>query len=226
MSSIAFTGSNQHYAVSSAAPLVVTPPLTFLCWVAPGPFGTGMEIMGIYDASSVNQITRLQVGAAGNLRVSVRDTGATPVGTGNSFAANNWGHAAFVLSSSSSRRALLNGSTAGAVNQTTTKLANPTSPRVGMGASMTSAPADWFTGRLAMAAIWRAALTDAEVQAHLAGAPTSSIRPRELVHWWPRLSRLSAGRIVDVRGGCDLFVTGAVDNDDAPAINHPPRRAA
>lgn len=90
-----------------------------------------------------------------------------------------WHHGAAVFTSTSSRAAYLNGANK-ATNAAVIGAFTPAG--VGIGKSI---DVQGFTGQLAHAAIWTAALDDAEIAALAAGFDPRMIRPDALAAYWP-----------------------------------------
>jgi hypothetical protein len=83
--------------------------------------------------------------------------------------------------------------------------------KIGIGALNRLTPAAYFDGKVAEAAIWSAALTDAEVASLGKGVSPRLIRPQSLVFYAPLIRNL-----VDVRGGRTL-----TNNNTATVATHP-----
>lgn len=78
----------------------------------------------------------------------------------------------------------------------------------------------YFSGDIAEAAIWSAALTAEEFAVLAAGASPLLVRPGALVNYWPIVGR--HGPEIDLVGGNDLTVNGAVASDH-PRMFYPAR---
>lgn len=167
---------SQRLSYSSA--LVTAAPFTIASWVKPtAEYGDGLV------AAFINASTEA------GYYFSANETFVS-LGAGNGYAAtstgitlNTWGHACVVEASSTSRAAYVNGG-GKATDTTASGTISPTITRV---------CCDYYEGAdqnfqdidLADLAIWNVALTDAEVAALAAGASPLSIRPSNLVAYYP-----------------------------------------
>jgi hypothetical protein len=117
-------------------------------------------------------------------------------------------HAAAVFSSSSSRKIYLNGANDA---ESTTSIATSGLNQISIGARFFNSYGNFLAGNAAEAAIWNAALTDAEVASLAKGFKPTRIRPQSLVFYAPLIRNLQ-----DTRGG--LAIT---NNNSATVAEHP-----
>lgn len=187
-----FNGTNDCLEVGSAP--VTAVPLTLSCW-----FQVAVNTPGILMAVGVaGGIDRFQIYTSGSTSITaaastnVSGTAAQSVLTG-SPALNTWHHVAGVFTSSTERVVYFNG-VAAAVN------VDPAVPsglnRLNLGARYNPALGAYFTGMIAEAAVYNAALTAAEVLSLSKRYRPDRIRPQNLVYY-DRLIRTPQ----DLRGG-------------------------
>lgn len=98
------------------------------------------------------------------------------------FGANAWHHACGVWAATNDRRAYIDGGNRG--NDANNVV--PDAPdRTSVGRRGDATPTRYFSGAIAEAAIWSAALTDAEVAVLGRGYCPLFVRPQSLVAYWP-----------------------------------------
>jgi hypothetical protein len=134
-----------------------------------------------------------------------------------------WQHGLGVFASNSSRTVYLNGS--GATNGTA--LGATTPDRLSLLYSARGAtPSAYLGGAVAHAAVWSAALTAREAAALASGASPRSIRPGNLVAYWP-LEGLNRREEIDLASARALAVNGTSWAPDPPAaaVPRPPHLA-
>ena len=205
--------SSQQCSVQSA--VVSSFPLTMACWVRPTTVSANQALMSIHSkAANANRhiLTITSVGRLSGI------SGATATATcANSPVVDVWQHAAFVVSSVSSRSIFLNAS--GKVTNTTSSTpAGLVETSIGSSFNGTSRFA-YMSGLIAIPAIWNVALTDAEILQLAQGAAPQTIRPQNLVAYWPLNT---PGSTVEFDQNpfaprrYDLTVTGATQAIDPP----------
>jgi len=127
-------------------------------------------------------------------------------GSGNSespttFGANEWVHLAAVFSSTTSRRAYLNG-VGGTLNTFDVGTQEDT---------VNILVGNLTAGRIAEAAIWSAALSADEIASLAKGVTCGKVRPQSLIYYAPLIRDLQ-----DLRGGLTITNTNS-----ATVTNHP-----
>lgn len=201
-----FDGINDF--IEGASAVVTAVPLTMACWFRPVNVTTNFSLMSLsVDTGATDRFVLQAAGAiAGDpVRLQITQAGTTSNAavSASGYTANNWWHAAGVFTSATSRKAFISG-VGGTAD--TTNLTPSGVNRTGMGYHTTSGTRGTFmNGRIAEAAIWNEALTDAEIASLARGFRPSLIRPDKLVFYSP-LIRES----VDVRANLSLTTSGAV----------------
>jgi len=112
----------------------------------------------------------------------------TPAATGNAqttigFTALAWNHGCGVWAADNDRRVYLNGGSKG-TNATDLAIADTIKMSFAVDYQATG-QTYWYKGRIAEAAIWNVALTDAEAAVLGAGYCPLFVRPQSLVSYWP-----------------------------------------
>jgi len=78
---------------------------------------------------------------------------------------------------------------------------------------------NYFDGRIAEVTVWSVALTDAEIAALGKGAHPYTVRPANIVGYWPLWTSNSG---VDLSGGGNhMTATGTTVADHAPVAKRP-----
>jgi len=190
---------------------------TLSCWCYP------TTTSGIRAAMSSGSTTNAQYRAlylnGFSLRASNRDaTVNTDVGAVNTFAVNNWIHAAATFDGVN-MGVVLNGDIAnkGTIASTATPVVNKTV--IGGFYNAAPTPSLYFQGNIAHAAAWNTALTDTELKALSIGVSPLLIRPQNLTHYWPLAQGYSPEN--DVVGGSDMTLFNAPAVADNPPLANP-----
>jgi hypothetical protein len=201
--------STEYLQIDSAT--VTTYPFTMAAWyyVTDANF---RSIMFIGDLSSSSNYHELYVNGTDTVRARTRAGGANEAVTTTTGSLNNWEHACGVWTSATDRAAFLDGGGKG--TETTSR--TPTGiDRTSIGRRSDSSPEIPFNGRIAEAAIWSVALSDAEVALLAKGYSPLFIQPQNLAGYWPLIA---LGDIQDRVG--DLNMTAF--NTPVTAV-HPPK---
>lgn len=137
---------------------------------------------------------------------------ATAGGSGSST--DIWQHAAVVATSASNYSVFYNGANKG-TGTTPVSMTLSNLNRISVGRWSPSATG-FFAGQLAYAAIWAAALADAEVEVLAAGLLPTRVRPASLTAYWSLSGKDSPE--IDIVGRNDLTVTNATVSAEEPRI--------
>jgi hypothetical protein len=202
--------------LSVAAAVVTADPCSLAAWFNPDNITAQLPIIGVHDGTTGNRFFIFSNGTQAGDPVSAASnaTAADVAHTSTSVVAGAWQHACGVFSSST-RAAFLNGggkvTNANAVvpsGITTTEIA-----RSGSGGVM--------SGLIAEAAIWDAALTDAEVAILAKGFSPLLVRPQSLFFYAPIIKNAN---VIDLIGGLTLTVNGNPTEAAHPRVFMPKRR--
>jgi hypothetical protein len=143
--------------------------------------------MSIGDVSANSDYWVLRAnGQAGGDPVSwiAVGTSVQTVNTTSGYSASTWHHAAAVEASSTDRRVFIDG---GSKATNTTACTVSSVDYTELGRRVRKSGAGTLDGRIAEAAIYNAALSDANIAELATGASPSMVRPDALVAYWPLL---------------------------------------
>jgi len=193
-------------------------PFTFACWAKPVNLTANHSLInfGFLGASSPYVYLWLDGSTSGDpLRVGYVNPGIAGINSSNSFTANAWNSCVGIYQSTSAT-AWLNGTktTSSFSAQTFSSSLNAT----GVGVLNRNTLAIPMNGAIAWAVVWNAALTDAEAQAFCSGAHPYTIRPGNIVAFWPMTGGTDADE-KDQIGGYHLTETGTVTAESSPLIS-------
>ena len=204
-----FNGSNRSLLSTGAA--AMSEPLTLAAWFWPNTNTTRTVIFSVGEASDFFGL--VEDGArAGDPICATKYTGGTDTGEAVSSAGytpGQWNHGCAVFESNTSRSVYING--AGKVTSTTNRPAGNRITRIAVAALARNTLSAFFNGRVAEAAIWTAALDDAEVASLAKGMSPSLIRPQSLMYYAPLIRDIN-----DIRGGIAI-----TNNNGATVADHP-----
>lgn len=208
---VIFDGTDDSLSVVAAP--VTAYPFTMACWFFAN------------NITAAHALVRIDSGAGGNHHWRINLEGSTagdPVRFGSQvagvnsdantttgFSANTWQHACAVGRSATSRDVYLNGGSKGS-NATSSTPAGLTVTRMGISAAGTVDMA----GRAADLAIWNTDLSDAEVALLAKGVSPLTMKPQNLVAYWP----LVRAPFRDWVGGNHFTA-----NNQATTTGHPPK---
>lgn len=212
-----FNGNTANRLTRSDALGLTDWPFTFACWAKPVNVTANHGLINFGASGFANPYVYFWLDGATSgdpLRVGYVNPSVAGVNSSNSFNANAWNSCVGVYQSTSAT-AFLNGTktTASFSAQTFSGSLDLT----GLGVLARSTVAIPMNGDIAWACVWNVALTDAEAQAFCNGAHPYTIRPGNLVAFWPLTGGGDAGEI-DQIGGYDLTETGTVGTADSPLV--------
>lgn len=217
-----FNGSTQ---LLYANTMVTAYPLTMACWFNSDSVAVQQFLMAVVNwvggaAGDYFGLEACGVVAGDPVRASVYQTGVaySPADTTAAYTAGTWYHACGVYASATSRAAYLNGANKGTVATNVTPISLGV---VSIGTAYRSdTPAVFTDGRIAEAAIWGAALTDAEVAVLAQGVSPLLVRPADLLAYWPLLGNTSPE--IDLVGGFGLTLSASAPTKaDHPRVRCP-----
>ncbi len=207
-----FNDGASEYATYAGA-VVAAPPLTMACWALSDDDAANQCLLSIGSSITTDRYVLEALGGVGGdpLRAFAEGTAFGGASTSTGFTEGTWFHAAAVFSATNARAVYLNGAGKG----TDTVDVTVSSPnRTSIGTSYSPGLERYMSGRIAAAAIWSAALSDAEIAALALGLSPHRMRPGSLVDYWP-LWGLHSPEISATAGGHAMTLVGPV------AANHP-----
>lgn len=199
--------------LSASSAVVSAAPLTLSAWINGATYANNRTVFGVDDGSSSNRFS-IGFSSAGKARFVCTAAGsASNLDTTESIPASTWSHLCGVSESSVARRIYLNS----AFTASTTASRTPT----GINATKVGRTGGDATAvcLLAFPAAWNTSLTDAEIMQLAQGADPRTIRPQNLVAFWPLNT---PGSTVEFDQNpfaprrYDLTVTGATPAIDPP----------
>ena len=209
--------SNEHLQVDST-PITVA-PFSMAVWIYPKDVANSQTIMFNGDKDVADNYWRLhlQGNVAGDpIRFRAQDTSGSYAQTSTGVTANTWHHICGVESASNSRAVLIDGGSKG-TNATTRTPDN--ADRITLGRLGASSPGAPYSGWMFWAAMWDAALVDAEVTSLAAGFHPFMVRPGNLKFFAPmgglETAETDGGNSRDIVGGLTLT---AVSDAVGPGI--------
>lgn len=187
--------SSENLEVGTA--VVTDFPATFACWFFSDSITINQTLVSIASTGHTNRYTQLL--AAGNVSgdpIRARNVRTTAVSADSTtgYSANTWHHACGVFTSSTSRAAFIDGGSKGTdVNSKGFSAVDVNTTSIGVTGA--SSKLLFMSGRVAEAAIWNAALSDAQVAILGAGYSPLFVRPQSLVAYWPLIRDQDNDRI-------------------------------
>lgn len=163
-------------------------PLTMACWFYSTNADVWQTLMCLADSASDTHYINLELRGDGvdQVRIIVRDNlGYKYADTTTGYSAGIWQHACAICASSTDRRVFIDGGSKG--TNTESKGFPSGIDRTGIAALARPTLTACLDGYVAEAAVWNAALTDAEVGILAKGYSPLFVRPQNLTHYWPLL---------------------------------------
>lgn len=209
--------SSQRASVAAAAASAA--PLTMVCWFRSSSNTANQAVMSLNAAASNDEFNiRVRGDVGGDPIAAIAKEGGTDaiVNSTAGYTVDVWAHACAVFASSTSRTIYLNG---GNSATDTTSAAPASIARTAIGCLGRPTPVVFFSGDVAEAALYNAALTAAEAAMLALGVSPLLVRTGALVGYWPLLGRFSPE--IDLRGGNGLTLTNTPVYADHPRIIYP-----
>lgn len=206
-----FDGSTQ-WAIHAAG-IRTTVPLSMACWFRPANV-TQTAVLMIQSETANNDGFYLMMDGTSMMGRTSAGGLTDDARLESVVTANAWQHGCFVSSATNARAIYHNGTrgTDGTGTLTPSGINQTTLADLGSGF--------WqFNGRLARAAIWNVALSDADVAAlYSRGMAVSPalVRPEGLVAWWDLIGKYSPE--IDAVGGFDMTLTASPTAADGPRL--------
>jgi len=213
-----FDDASSEYLENTISAPVTDAPLTLACWARLDFENQAHALVSVQDKDSPNNWFILRAKNVDQLLYAnfwVRSSVALPEATSTaSFAINEWYHLCAIEYSTSSRAVLLDGGSKG----TNATACTPTGmDSVSIGRIGDSTPDGYTSGRIAEAAIWNVALTDAEVAILAKGYSPLLVRPQNLVAYWPLIRDEDQDRV----GGYNLTAVNTPTIAAHPRVLYP-----
>jgi len=177
-------GSNEYLELDSAP--IVAAPFTMACWFNSDNIALDQTLMFVGDKNFNNRRWNLSIRGdiGGNpiYMVVVDSAGVGVAATSTGYSPNTWHHACGVEAAATDRRVFIDGGSKGinAANRTPASVNRVSIGRVGR-----TSPFAYMSGLIAEAAIWKVALSDAEVALLAKGFSPLFIQPHNLVRYYP-----------------------------------------
>jgi len=213
-----FNDASTEYLEVTSTPVTAT-PLTLACWFYSDTTAIIQTLIAVHNhglpIQSFTLDIRGDIGGDPIHAATTQSSADSHAATSSGYSANTWHHAAAVFTSPTSRAAFIDGGSKG----TNTTSRTPSSiDHINIGAlDYSIGQAGAMSGRIAEAAIWNVALTDAEVASLAAGFTPPFIRPQSLVAYWP----LVRDEDQDNVGGYDLTPINTPSIAAHPPIIYP-----
>lgn len=190
-------------------------PLSMAAWIYESVSDRTCTILGeVNTIFGVSEAFMLQGTSGSGISAVAVNAGSTRSSTTGVYSTGAWHHAGAVFTGATSRTAYLDGSAA----TTDTSSCTP--------GSMSSTIAGYYfsggtqTTLIAEAAIWNAALTNADMLELSKGFSPNQVRPESLVRYWRITGRNSPE--IDIRSGVAMSLTGTCAFADHPRIIYRP----
>lgn len=207
-----FDGTNW---LRRAQAVITTVPYTMACWFRDHQNTTADVLIAFANSGSGNNLSLKARGNAVGDPVGLRILGAGGINivTTTGFTVNQWHHACALSAATNSHAVYIDGGSKGTSVVNVVPDAGMDRTAIGVGeAAATFGPLD---GEVAEAAVWDAALTDAEVAVLATGIRPIMVRPQSIVAYWP-LVRNQAYDLVN--GYVMTAVGGPTVSAHAPVI--------
>ncbi len=207
-------GSSEYLEIDQA--VVTAVPFSFVAWFNSNDAAAYQSLVMVCDKSRTNHSHALELrgGDGGDpVRASSYDGGYDFADTSSGYSINTWHHAAGVWAATNDRAVYIDGGSKG----TDSDNAAPSGiDRTSIGRFGDDSPGTYMSGRIAEAAIWNVALTDAEVLSLAKGFSPLFVHPQNLVAYWPLIRDLN-----DRVGGYTMVASGTTVSAHVPKIINP-----
>ena len=213
-----FDDASSQY-LSNANAIVTAVPCSMAAWIYKDDAAAAGTILSVGASATTAQMLLFYSSAedvtARSISVLAGSASATSSGAGSN---NAWIHAAGVWRTSTSRDAYRDGVNKGSNATDITPLLLD---RTFIGQSANSTGGVFMPGRIAEAAIWNVALSDADVAALAKGVCPLHVRPDGLVAYWPLIGRNDPEP--DFVGGYAMTLNAAPTQAAHPRVYNPRR---
>jgi hypothetical protein len=175
--------SSQYLEIDQA--VVSATPLTMACWAYSVDAGNRQFLMWIGDKDDAQRWYSISMDgnqAGDPVRLQRRNGSDVNVDSTSGYSTSTWHHVAGVFTADNDVAILLDG---GSKGTDATSVAPNSWDRTSIARAGDSSPGAYLDGRVAEAAVWDAALTDAEVAILAKGISPLFVRPQSLAAYWP-----------------------------------------
>jgi len=205
--------SSQYLEATSAVATSI--PITFAAWCWTSNTTDTKDVLSLGSSTS-NNIFLFRATAAGTIQAIIYDNGSPgTANTTSAFPQSTWFHGCAVFESSTLRSIYIDGGDKGT---NTTDLTPSNINTTDIGCYMYGGTrGSYWDGSIAEAAIWNAALTDAEVLILSKGISPLAVRPGNLAFYVP----LVRDNDEDIIGGLSLTASGSPTIAAHPWIRYP-----
>lgn len=214
MSRLFDDASSQYLEIDSA--VLTAAPITVACWANTDSLTPNQVLFNLVNKDSPSKAFRTYIrNSTGRIRaVTLGPEGIDYAQTSAGLSVDTWHHCCGIYAASDDRRAFLDGGSKGTdVTSITPTGVNRTS----LGREGDPSPTWYLSGKLAEAAIWNVALTDAEVLILSKGYSPLFVHPQNLVAYWP----LVRDPDNDIVGGFNMTAFNTPTVADHPRIIYP-----
>lgn len=191
-----FDDASSEYLLATSTPITAA-PLTMACWFYSDDITIRQAVMQIFDASKNSHYFQLDLrgDVAGDpVRFTIAAGSTSSATTTTGYSANTWHHACGVEVSTTDHRCLIDGGSVG----TDTNAREPSGlDQTSIGMDRDTSASYPTSGRIAEAAFWDVALSDAQVALLALGYSPLFFQPENLVSY----SRLIRDEDFDEMGG-------------------------
>ena len=208
---------------------ITAEPFTFACWGQSSDAANNQNLMAFSRSASDSGVYLLAMrgSVAGDPIAAIKQNDA---GTASAFAntttgysTGSWHSACAVFESTTSRTASIDGGSSGT---NTNSVSAVTGFEFSIGAAYPRLTTRaYLSGYVAFPAVWNVALSAAEVLMLAKGAHPFSVRPDNLIAFWPLDEKTGGAR--DIVGGYDLTASASEPTwvPDPPVLVRRPRRS-
>jgi hypothetical protein len=214
-----FNGAGDY--LSHAAALVSGPPFTVASRFNIDSIAAFNTLLSVMAAAS-NQGFHMSILTDGRGAFQARDSAGIfrNALTSNTYTINTWSSCVGIATSTTSRQVFLNGDIAnGGLNNDSCA---PAALDITEFGRFEPTGTSYVNGRAAELAIWDETLTEGEIQAYNDGVSPRSIRPANLIAYWPLLGNNTPE--VDPIGGFEFTLTGTPTKAEHPLVFMPKKK--
>lgn len=176
-----FNGSSQY--LECTTPVLTAVPMTMAAWFNTTTVSGNHNIIGIGGENGTVQQWRMGI-TGDDIFIQVQNNTAVNVIKANVVSTNTWHHGCGVFGGNNSRAVYIDGGNK--LTNTAIKTPNPAQiERMRIGLDPNDLTTQWWSGMIAEAVIWNAALSDEEVATLALGFSPLLVRPQNIVSYVP-----------------------------------------